>query len=148
MSNKRSSSRTFNGMSYREVQRANSTDRGQLSKDEQQWLKRNGYRNTGWDNIISLYQTIAELLEKSRFADMSLEELFLEADRIGNKYLSASEIAEFNQQFAQEVAEIGELVDQQFPDTEIEIVDYSQRKPPSQRTQRKRSQKTYRTQSL
>ncbi|MBF2073910.1 MAG: hypothetical protein IGS50_09130 [Synechococcales cyanobacterium C42_A2020_086] len=148
MNNKRSSPRTFNGMSYREVQRVNSTNRSQLSKDEQQWLKRNGCRNTGWDNIISLYQKIAELLEKSRFADMSLEELFLEADRIGNKYLSASEIAEFNQQFAQEVAEIGELVDQQFPDTEIEIVDYSQRKPLSQRTQRKRSQKTYRTQSL
>ncbi|NJL41857.1 MAG: hypothetical protein HC899_38205 [Leptolyngbyaceae cyanobacterium SM1_4_3] len=74
---------------------------------------------------------------------MSLEELFLEADRIGNKYLDSEELSESQQQLAQEVAEIGELIDQQFPDTEIEIIDYSQKTQ-----QKKRNQKNYRTTKL
>ncbi|NDJ20352.1 hypothetical protein GS682_01550 [Nostoc sp. B(2019)] len=77
---------------------------------------------------------------------MSLEELFLEADRIGNKYLTSKEIQEFNQQLSQEVAEIGEIIDQQFPDTEIEIIDYS--KKTNKKTQKKHNQKTYRTTKL
>ncbi|MBW4683827.1 MAG: hypothetical protein KME40_01755 [Komarekiella atlantica HA4396-MV6] len=142
MANKRSPKKNFNGMSYGEVQRANSKNRSKLIKEDQKWLKDNGYKNIGWKNVINLYTKIEEFLDKSRFEDMSLEELFLEADRIGNKYLTSNEIAEFNQQLSQEVAEIGEIIDQQFPDTEIEIIDYSKK------TQKKHNQKTYRTTKL
>lgn len=130
-------------MSYGEVQRMNSKNRSKLMKEDQKWLKDNGYKNVGWENVINLYKKIEEFLDKSRFVDMSLEELFLEADRIGNKYLTPNEIEDFNQQLSQEVNEIAEIIEQQFPDTEIEIIDYSQKT--NKRTQKKSNQKTYRT---
>nr|WP_290224734.1 hypothetical protein [Trichocoleus desertorum] len=133
-------------MSYSELQRANSANREKLNSENKKWLKENGYKNVGWDNVIKLYQQIEEILNKAQFEDMSLEELFLEADRIGSKYLTSQEIEEFNQQLSKEVAEIGELIDQQFPDTEVEVIDYSQK--PSQKPQKKRNQKTYRTAKL
>lgn len=145
MATRKSQKRNFNGMSYGEAQRANSRNRDRLKKESQKWLKDNGYKNVGWDNVINLYQKIEELLEPSQFESMSLEELFLEADRIGNKYLSSTEIKEFNKQLSKEVAEIEELVEQQFPDTEIEIIDYSSN---NQKFQKKRHQKTYRTAKL
>ncbi|MUG96650.1 hypothetical protein F7734_31650 [Scytonema sp. UIC 10036] len=77
---------------------------------------------------------------------MTLEELFLEADRIGNKYLTPNEIEEFNQQLSKEVAEIGDLIEQQFPDTEIEIIDYSN--TITKKSRQQRNQKTYRTTKL
>lgn len=127
MASKKSQKRNFNGMSYGEVQRANSENRSKLKKEDQKWLKDSGYKNVGWDNVITLYRKVEELLDKFPFEDMSLEELFLEADRIGNKYLTPEEIEEFNQQLSQEVTEIGELVDKQFPDTEMEVIDFSQK---------------------
>jgi hypothetical protein len=138
--------RTFNGMSYAQVQRANSENRRKLEKDEQQWLKTNGYKNVGWNHVIQLYEKIEEFLEASPFKDMSLEELFLEADRIGNKYLEPEDITNFNQQLAKEVSEIGELIDRQFPDTTIEVIDFSQ--PTAKKSPKKRNQKTYRTAKL
>ncbi len=146
MASKKSQKRNFNGMSYSELQRANSANREKLNSENKKWLKENGYKNVGWDNVIKLYQQIEEILNKAQFEDMSLEELFLEADRIGSKYLTSQEIEEFNQQLSKEVAEIGELIDQQFPDTEVEVIDYSQK--PSQKPQKKRNQKTYRTAKL
>lgn len=146
MVNQKSLKRTFKEMSYREVQRTNSENRSKLKKESQQWLKNNGYKNLGWDKVIDLYQKIEELLEQSKLEAMSLEELFLEADRIGNKYLDSDEISEFQQQLSKEVAEIGKLIDQQFPDTEMEVIDYSQKT--KQKSQKKRNQKTYRTTKL
>ena len=146
MASKKSQPRTFNGMSYSKLQRSNSKNRDKLKSEDKKWLKENGYRNVGWENAIKLYQQIEEILGKYQFEDMSLEELFLEADRIGNKYLSTQEIEEYNQQLSKEVAEIGEIIDQQFPDTEIEVIDYSQK--PSKKPQKKRNQKTYRTAKL
>lgn len=146
MTSRKKQKRNFNGMSYAEIQRANSENRSKLRQNEQKWLKENGYRNVGWANVISLYQKIEELLDKLPFEDMSLEELFLEANRIGNKYFSSEEISEFNHQLSKEVSEIGELVDQQFPDTEIEIIDFSSK--PLKKPQNKRNQKTYRTAKL
>lgn len=119
------SARTFNGLSYREAQQANSGKRQQLHRADQQWLKSNGYKNVGWEQVIVLAQKIAEFLEKYQLEDLTLEDLFLEADRIGNKYQTPAEIADFNQQLAQQVNEISELVDQQFPDTEVEVIDFS-----------------------
>lgn len=105
-------------MSYYEVQRANSENRNKLDKKEQEWLKNNGYKNIGWDNVIKLYKFLEKI-------DCSLEELFLEADRIGNKYLTNQEIEEFNQSLSKETNEIAEEFDKQFPDTTIEIIDFS-----------------------
>ncbi len=143
MTTRKSRARNFNGMSYRELQRANSVNREKITKEQNQWLKDNGYRNVGWDPVISLAQKLDEILDESRFDEMSLEDLFLEADRIGNKYLTSEEIQEFNQKLSQEVSEIGELIDEQFPDTEVEVIDFgtnSVKKPP-----RKSDRKTYRT---
>ncbi|WP_017741411.1 hypothetical protein [Scytonema hofmannii] len=146
MASPKKQKRNFNGMSYGEVQSANSKNRSQLEKEHQKWLKDNGYKNVGWDNVINLYKKIEEFLEKSQFEDMTLEELFLEADRIGNKYLTRNDIEEFNQQFSKEVAEIGDLIEQQFPDTEIEVIDYSN--TITKKSRQKRNQKTYRTTKL
>lgn len=143
MASKKSQKRSFQGMSYSEVQCTNSKNRTKLDHEETKWLKSNGYKNIGWQNIISLYQKIEELRDKSQFEDMSLEELFLEADRIGDKYQTPQEKAEFNQQLSKEVAEIGDLIDKRFPDTEIEIIDYS--KNLTKTSSHKHNQKTYRT---
>lgn len=143
MASKTSQKRNFQGMSYNELQRTNSKNRNELDNEAQKWLKSKSYKNIGWDNVINLYQKIEELRDKSQFEDMSLEELFLEADRIGDKYQTPQEKAEFNQQLAKEVAEIGELIDKQFPDPEIEFVDFS--KNLTKKTSNKRNQKTYRT---
>jgi hypothetical protein len=121
--------RRFQGMNYREAQKANSQNRSKLSKESQKLLKSNGFRNVGWDNVIALYQRIEQLLDSDRVSeDLSLEELFLEVDRIGSKYQTKAEIEEFNQKLAKEVDEISEIVDRQFPDTEPEIIDFSQSK--------------------
>ena len=135
MGNQKNKKRQFNNMSYREVQCANSINRSKLHKKEQKWLKENSYRNLGWANVISLHEKIEEFLEKTKLEELTLEELFLEADRVGNKYLTAQEIEEFNQIISQEVNKISEEVDKQFPDTEVEIIDFSNRsrKPTNRR---------------
>jgi hypothetical protein len=115
----------FSGMSYREVQRSNSIRRNQLPQSQQTWLKDNGYKNVGWDNVIRLYQKINDLLADSDDDEPTLEELFLEADRIGKKYQTPEEIEAFNQQMAVEVSAIADLIDQQFPEPEGEVMDFS-----------------------
>lgn len=117
--------RLFNNMNYREVQSDNSKKRSKLEKKDRQWLKINSYKNVGWDNVISLHQKINEFLERDEWKEWSLEDLFLEADRIGNKYLTYQEIVNFNQKLSQEVNEIAEEIDRQFPDTTIEQIDFS-----------------------
>ena len=116
--------RNFNGMSYREVQRVNSNNKSRLQKEDQKWLKANGYKNVGWDSVIHLHQKIKEFLDKYSLEELTLEELFLEVDRIGNKYLASQEIEEFNQILSKELNEIAEEIDRQFLDTEIEAVDF------------------------
>ncbi|MEH2073017.1 MAG: hypothetical protein V7K57_01120 [Nostoc sp.] len=98
----------FNGMSYRDTQRVNSKNRTKLKQEDIHWLKTEGYKNVGWNNVISLYHKIKDFLDKYQFDDLTLEELFLEADRIGNKYFTAQEIQETNQRLAKEVNEIAE----------------------------------------
>ncbi|MGM3305521.1 hypothetical protein ACSQ6I_05930 [Anabaena sp. WFMT] len=144
MTNKKNKNKTFQGMSYREIQRANSNNRNNLHKEDQRWLKDNGYKNIGWDDVIKLYQKIKDFLDKYQLQDLTLEELFLEADHIGNKYLSDQEIQEFNQKLAKEVNEIADEIDKQFPDTEIEIIDFSQ-KTKNKYTKNRNNQKSYKT---
>lgn len=134
MASPKKSRRIFQGMSYREVQFSNSKCRTKLHKEDQKWLKDNNHKNIGWDNIIILYQKIEDFFEKYALSDTTLEELFLEADRIGNKYLTNTEIEEFNQRMSKEVNEISEEIDKQFPDTEIEFINFG-----------KNGQKSYRT---
>lgn len=132
----------FKNLSYREVQRLNSENRRKLKSDDQKWLKENGYKNVGWDNVIHLYQKLEEFLEQYQIEELTLEELFLEADRIGNKYLTPQEVKEFNQKMTQTTNEISELIDQQFPDVEAEVLDFSS---PVQPSKNKPNQKKYRT---
>jgi hypothetical protein len=138
--------RLFNGMDYREVQRSNSKLRIKLDTTDQKWLKNNNYRNSGWNNVVKLYQKIENFLDQYKINDFTLEELFLEADRIGNKYLSGEEIKNFNQKMSQEVNEIADLIDKHFPDTEIEFVDFS--KQENNNFNRNRNQDPRRTISL
>lgn len=126
MARKKTKKRLFSGMSYRDVQRSNSDRRGKLPQKDQKWLKEKGYRNVGWDNVIKLYQKINELLIQPTSEEDTLEELFLQADRIGNKYQTPEEIAAFNQQLLTEVNEISDEIDRQFPNSEMEFIDYSQ----------------------
>ncbi|MEQ8752705.1 hypothetical protein [Coleofasciculus sp. G1-WW12-02] len=127
MASQKHQSRTFSGMGYREVQQSNSIRRNKLPKTDRIWLKENGYKNVGWDNVIQLYQKINELPAQPDADDEpTLEELFLEADRIGQKYQTLEEIEAFNQEMAAEVNAVSDLVDQQFPETEVEVIDYSQ----------------------
>ncbi|NER83841.1 MAG: hypothetical protein F6K42_30720 [Leptolyngbya sp. SIO1D8] len=125
MAKKKSKKRLFSGMSYHDVQRSNSARREKLPKQEQKWLKESGYRNVGWDNVIKLYQKINDLIAQPQSEESTLEELFLEADRIGNKYQTQEERADFEQQLSAEVSEISTLIDKQFPDPEFEFTDYS-----------------------
>lgn len=125
MASKKNKKRLFSGMGYREVQRSNSHRRSQLPKPQQQWLKDNGYRNVGWNHVIKLYQKVNDLLASPDDDEPTLEELFLKADRIGQKYQSAEEINTFNQAMSNEIESIAEKVDQQFPDNEFEHINYS-----------------------
>ena len=125
MSSNNKSPRTFQGMNYRQVQRKNSHNRERLTPENQVWLKQNKYRNVGWNNVIKLFAKIVELQQKEAVKDLSLEELFLEADRIGNKYLDNQEINQRHQRIAQELNEIAEIIDSQYPDNSLEVIDYS-----------------------
>jgi hypothetical protein len=94
MSNQKNQTKHFRSMTYREVQRANSKNRTELSKSDQQWLKQAGYQNVGWEKVIILFQKIEELSqERDDLDSLSLEDLFLEADRIGDKYLESAKVS-------------------------------------------------------
>ncbi|MFM7409058.1 MAG: hypothetical protein ACKO3K_20960 [Cuspidothrix sp.] len=143
---KNKNKKIFQGMSYHQVQKHNSQYRIKLSPEDQKWLKENGYKNIGWDNVINLYNTIQDFLAKYQVEDLTLEELFLEADRIGNKYLTDEEIQDFNQKLGKELNEISEEIDKQFPQTEMEMIDFSQNA--KSKPTKKRNQKTYKTTKL
>lgn len=141
MARKAAKKRLFSGMTYREVQRSNSNRRGQLPRLEQKLLKEKGYKNMGWDNVVSLYQKINALLADVDSDESTLEELFLKADQIGNKYQTTEEVKAFNQALRNEAEAIADAIDQQFPEPEFEFTDYSQptrsrAKKPTKRRQR------------
>jgi hypothetical protein len=118
------------GLNYRDLQKANGQRRDRLAKADRAELKRLGFRNVGWDNVIRLSQRLDELLGPAPDLDRpdpdlpSLESLFLEADRIGNAYQSAEEIAAFNQALAEASSAVDEAIDRQFPDNDVEIVHF------------------------
>ncbi len=125
------------GLKYREVQQANGQRRDQLTKTDRTALKSQGFRNVGWDNVLRLNQRLDELLGPAPDPNLpdpnlpdpdpdlpSLDSLFLEADRIGNAYQSAEEIAAFNQALAEATSAVDEAIDRLFPDTEAEVVHF------------------------
>jgi hypothetical protein len=118
------------GLNYRDLQKANGQRRDRLAKADRAELKRLGFRNVGWDNVIRLSQRLDELLGPAPDLDRpdpdlpSLESLFLEADRIGNAYQSAEEIAAFNQALAEASSAVDEAIDRQFPDKDVEIIHF------------------------
>ncbi|MBE9136363.1 hypothetical protein IQ254_03960 [Nodosilinea sp. LEGE 07088] len=125
MAGTRRKQRLFSGMNYREVQRSNTNRRKKLHKADQAWLKDNGYKNIGWDNVIQLYQKINDILTSPKPDDPTLEDLFLKADQIGQKYQTPDEIKAFEQTLQVEVDAISEQIDNQFPDQDVEMIDYS-----------------------
>ena len=128
---RKSKKRLFSGMSYREVQRSNANRRGLLDKTVQRTLKAEGYKNVGWDNVVALYQKINALMLQHDPAEETLEDLFLKAERVGNKYQTTEEIAAFNQKLAAEVNKAADKIERQFPEPEGgEFVDYSQMATP------------------
>ncbi|OKH28216.1 hypothetical protein NIES1031_05350 [Chroogloeocystis siderophila 5.2 s.c.1] len=94
---------------------------------------------------MNLYHKIEELLDKYKFEELTLEELFLEADRIGNKYLTYQEREEFNHRLAKEVNEIADSIDKQFPETEVEFIDFGST---TKKNSKKYTYKSYRTVKL
>ena len=144
MTSSKSSKNTHAGFGYRDLQKQNSKLRQKLEPKDRQWLKTNNYRNVGWINIIALFDKINDLLEVEELADLSLEELFLEVDRIGNKYQEPAEIQAFDRAMAVEAEAISEIIDRIFPDTEPESIDFRDLHPVTKkRTSSQR--KTYRT---
>lgn len=55
----------------------------------------------------------------------SLEDLFIDADRLGNKYQTPEEIQAFNNELADATAAVGDVIDEQLPDRAPEAIDYS-----------------------
>ncbi|MEH2224826.1 hypothetical protein [Nostoc sp.] len=146
MTDQKGKKMNFRGMSYRAVQLANSKNRSKLHKKNQIWLKENFYKNIGWDNVVTLYQKIEEFRDNYQLEKLTVEELFIEADRIGNRYLTNQEINEYNQRLSKEVNEVAEEIDKQFPETEMEFIDFSQNT--NIKYKRKHNQKTYKTVKL
>jgi hypothetical protein len=134
---RQSVAKTYQGLSYRSLQQQNSVNREKLSLDQKKWLKDNGYRNVGWDAAIQLHEKIMDFREQDELGDMSLESLFLEADRVGNKYQTPEEVEQFQQAMAQTANAIADQVDKQFPQTELEVIDFS-RSVPAKSTRKKR----------
>ena len=119
------SKKEFDGMGYRQVQRSNSDNKSKMKSEEIQLLKNSGYKNVGWEKVTQLYLKIEEMLTSPYRENWSLNELFLEADRIGRKYQSVDEIATFEKQFTMLSQEIDDEIERHFPDTEVEIIDFS-----------------------
>jgi hypothetical protein len=142
---KKSQPRTHKNLTYRQLQSTNKSARSELNFTDQKWLKSNGYKNLGWENAIALYEKIADFKSKYELEDDSLEELFLKADRIGNQYQTPEEIAAFQAELATEVNAIADLIDEQFPDTEIEIIDYGTQSRAPRQSQGKKSKRTIST---
>ena len=141
MARRNSKRRLFSDMSYRDVQRSNTNRKKNLSKSDQAWLKANDYKNVGWDHVIKLYQKINDILASADQDDLTLEELFLQADRIGEKYQTLEERAAFDHALRVEVESIANLIEQQFPDTELEAVDYSKKSSPTAKQKIRKNRK-------
>ncbi len=121
---KTKSKKLYKGMSYRRIQRWNKEHRLLLEKKHQVWLKQNNYQNIGWNRVIGLYEKILDFKRETEIHEMSLEELFLESDRIGEKYQTSQEKKDFQEKFQNILESIGIAAEKLFPDNEVEFVDF------------------------
>ncbi len=85
------------------------------------------------EKITELQQQVQQHRDRADGLAKQVEELntnnqlFVKADRIGNKYQSPAEIMEFEQNFTAISQEIEIEIDRSFPDTVVEIIDFSKR---------------------
>jgi hypothetical protein len=131
----------YMGLGYQSLQKDNRIKREKLPKTDQDWLKNNGYRNIGWPHVISLFDKIQSLQELTEY---SLEELFLEVDRIGERYQEPEEIQSFQAAMADEAEQIAVLIDQIFPDTKSEVINFGSNLNPK-KWRKSNQRKTYYT---
>ncbi|OKH18442.1 hypothetical protein [[Limnothrix rosea] IAM M-220] len=115
----------YQNKSYRDLQVENKINRNALSKKQQHQLKTEGYRNIGWAKVIQLYEKLKQINLLKSVEDVTLEELFIDADRIGNKYQTKKEIQDFQERLNQVNQEIADSVDKLFPDDDVEIFDFT-----------------------
>lgn len=141
MANHSRKKRLFDGLGYRELQGLNTQRKKLLSEIDRNWLKQNHYKNVGWDNVIQLHRKISEFLTTYKEDEMSLENLFLEVDRIGNKYQTSEEINAFHQALSVTVESIAQKIDQYFPDEEPEMIDFRPRQSRSPKPGKFRKQR-------
>jgi hypothetical protein len=135
--------RIYKDCTYRSLQRTNSVERAKLSKFQQSTLASNGFQNIGWDHIIKLHE---ELIKINLAQNTTLEDLFLNADRIANKYQSAEEISEFNQKMSESAARISDLIDSQFPpEDKVEFIDFGTKTTSNAQNKGRKGLKKYRT---
>lgn len=107
----------YNGKNYRELQSHNKKQRQGLSPPEQQQLKKEGYKNLGWKNVIALWEKLQEIQLLKEVEETTLESLFIDATRIGRKYLTDKEMNDFYQELAQVNQEISDQIDEIFSDS-------------------------------
>jgi hypothetical protein len=119
--------RTYRDLDYPALQAQNSQQRAQLSLEQRRHLQQQGYKNVGWEKVIALAERLEQLRMPGEFADWSLDELFLEAERVGDRYQTPDEIARHRDQMAVETAAIEALIEQQFPDPDPEVIDFAHR---------------------
>jgi hypothetical protein len=135
--------RVYKDFTYRSLQKNNSVERAKLSKAQQSALASNGLQNVGWDHIIKLRE---ELIKISLAQNTTLEDLFINADRIANKYQSAEEISEFNQKMSESAARISDLIDSQFPPGDkVEFIDFGTKTTSNAQNKGRKGLKKYRT---
>lgn len=115
----------FQGMGYREVQASNSENWKKLDRQQQKALKEEGHRNIGWLFVTRLYLGIEDLNQDLHTDDTTLEELFLNASWIGDKYQTNEDKLAFRKALDQAIEETQILIDEHFPGGDIQMIDYS-----------------------
>ena len=115
----------YQNKSYRDLQVENKINRNALSKNQQHQLKIEGYKNIGWAKVIQLCEKLQQINLLKSVEDVTLEELFIDADRIGNKYQTKKEIRDFQERLNQVHQQIADSVDKLFPDNDVEIFDFT-----------------------
>jgi hypothetical protein len=115
----------FQGMGYREVQKSNSENWKKLDRQQQKALKEKGHRNIGWLFVTRLYLGIEDLNQDLHTDDTTLEELFLNASWIGDKYQTNEDKLAFRKALDQAIEETQILIDEHFPGGDIQMIDYS-----------------------
>lgn len=78
----------LDGLNYRQAQKRNSDRFNSLTRNQQQQLRTQGYKNCGWDNIRTSWQLlideISELVDFVDFAIKKVEHRYEQAKQTGD----------------------------------------------------------------